>query len=462
MGLINFSGLASGIDSSSLIQAILDQSRASRIKPLQEQISTLKDTNTAFDDLTTLLDKLKTSASKFRSVNGGILSKIGSSSDETVATATAQNSANNGSFTLTVSALAKRGTQTFNDRFSSSSSAVAPTLVDTGNNFLTYTIGTGSNQETVQVEVTSSSTLDSIATEFNSLSDKAVASVINVGTSSTPSYAIMVTSNSEGTDKGQIGVSAGSDITTAGIFAASTLDQASNAQFTVSGVTGTITRSSNSVSDVFQGLTLNLSKVGSTTISVGVDAEATTATMQEFIDNYNELVEFINENDLITREENGEEVKNIFAPLSTTSLDNQVLTSIRSALSSAGISGNTYNILADLGVTTQQDGTLKFDAETFQEAVSAEPNSVLDITTELGESLASVNGTIAQYTRFNGLIDSSINANNDTIDSLNKKISTLEAALAKQEESLTSQFARLEKIISGMQSQQQQLASLIA
>lgn len=461
MALINFSGLASGIDSSSLIQAILDQSRASRIKPLENQVKDLTDTNTAFGDLSGLLDKLKTAANKFRSISGGVIAKNATSTDETVATASAANSATNGSFTLTVSTLAKRATHTFNDRFASSSTAVAPTLVDTNNNYLTYTIGTGANAETVQVEVTSSSTLDSIVTEFNSKSSKAVASVVNVGTSSSPSYAMLVSSNSEGTEKGQISVATGTDITAAGTFTAATLDQATNAQFTVSGVSGTITRSTNAVSDVFNGLTLNLSKVGSTTITVGADSDATASTMQEFVDAYNELIGFVAENDLITRTQDGEEVKNVFAPLSTTSLDNQILLSLRSALSGASSSGNTINSLADMGISTQRDGTLKFDTDIFKESISKDPAGVSKVTTNLGETLASVNDTIAQYTRFNGLIDSTINANTDTIDHINDKISDLEAALKKQEQGLTSQFARLESLISGMQSQQQQLESIL-
>lgn len=459
---ISFSGIASGIDSTSLIQALLDRSRATRIAPLESRIESLGDENDAFGTLSALLNKLKDHVQNFRTLNGGILSKFAVSSDETVASASASNGAPIGSTTVNVLQIAKNGTFSFDDNFSSLGSPVAPGLVDTGNNSITIDVGTGSDQESVNLNVTSATTLDDLVSQFNNSSSKAVASIVNKGTSSSPQYAFVVNSLKEGSAQGEIAVSVGSDITSAGIFNSSTLSQAQDAQFTISGINGTVTRASNTISDVFDGLTFTFSKPGSTTFTVASDVDATTETLQGFVDIYNEIVDFVKENDLVTRTENGDQVENIFGPLSSSSLDEQILSTLRNAISSSGnSSGTSAKIFADLGITTNQDGTLEFDSDVFAKALSSDPDSVAKIAANLGETLGAVDGSIAQYTRFNGLIDGLTNSNSSTISDLNKRVADLEKILSREEQNLTNQFARLESLVGNLQSQQSALSSIL-
>src|SRR5580765_3148268 len=113
MPTINFSGIASGIDSEALIKATSDAATQVRITPSQNKINELVDTDTSLDTLRTKLADLQTLALQFASLNGGGVSKQGISSDETIASATASNGANNGTYSLTVTALAKNETYTF-------------------------------------------------------------------------------------------------------------------------------------------------------------------------------------------------------------------------------------------------------------------------------------------------------------------------------------------------------------
>ncbi|MCO6432365.1 MAG: flagellar filament capping protein FliD [Deltaproteobacteria bacterium] len=472
MALISFSGLASGIDSQALIKSLLDQKRATQIKPLETRITDLTETNGAFTELKSLLTDLQSAASKLRSINGGIIGKSAVSSDETVITASAANTADQGTYDLNVISRAKNATLSFDDRYSSSTDAVNSNINNGAaaiDRTLSFTIGTGTGQESVDLVLTDSTTLEDLAAQFNSLSEKATASVVNVGTASSPSYAFVVSSKFEGTEQGAIAVNVGSGITdpngdlnTAdGAFVTNTESAATDAEFTLSGVTGSIYRSSNSITDVISGLTLNLQGTGNASVSVNNDAASTTAAMQEFVDAYNEVVKFISENDLVTREEEGSEITNVFGALAKTSLDENLLSTLRSALSGAGITGQTVNILADLGVTTERDGTLKFDGEVFEDALSNDPDSVLEITQNLGEDLAAVDGKIAQFIRFNGLIDAAANANASEVTNSERRISEIESLLSKEEEALTARFARLESLIAGFQSQQSALTSLL-
>ena len=78
----------------------------------------------------------------------------------------------------------------------------------------------------------------------------------------------------------------------------------------------------------------------------------------------------------------------------------------------------------------------------------------------MGEKLAAVDGTIAQFTRFNGLIDSSENANTQSINSINNKVAEIESNLSKYQDSLTQRFSALEVLTGKLQSAQSALAGL--
>jgi flagellar hook-associated protein 2 len=463
MALINFSGIASGIDSASLIQSLLDRERSVRIKPLQTSIGELQDTNSAFGELSTLLSNLQTAAGRFRELNGGAISRQALSSDESVASASASNSAANGNYTVTVNSLAKNATFSFDDRFATTTTVLQAGInngAPAADRTVSVTTGTGAEAETVSVELTNTSTAADYVASYNATATKSVAALVNVGTSASPSYAISISSLNEGTEEGQISdPTVGAEL--AGVFGAFSRDQATDANFNVSGISGSITRSSNSIADVISGVTLSLQDLGTATISVASDASETANTVQEFVDAFNEVVTFINENDLVTRQEDGGDVTNIFGPLAKTSVDNNVLTALRNALTSSGISGQTVNVLADLGVTTERDGTLKFDSSILETALSNDPDGVRQITQNLGETLASVDGTIAQFTRFNGLIDQTENSNSTQISSYQNKIAEIEKTLSTREAQLTQQYARLESLIGQLNSQQSTLSSLL-
>lgn len=479
MAPITFSGLASGIDSQALIEASSDAAREARVKPLEERISKLEDQDAALEELKTLMSDLEDLSQPLRALNGGAVSKTTTSTDETVASVDATNFANNSTFTLTVSQLAQVGTWSTGggSTITSADAAIASGITDTGgdNSKIIFYVGTGTEQSTVTLSVTTTTTLNELATSFNSQTSKAIATVVNVGTSTSPSYKLMVQSLNEGTLKGSLtgpaagpAIAVGSDITAAGVFTSNTLSQAQNAQFTITGISGTIERYTNSISDVITGLTLNLQKGGgvSTTITVGNDPDATTATMQEWADKFNELVAFVKENNLIAPESSDENAINVFGPLAGISIDNTALSALRTAIaSSVYTSGSEIRIMADLGFKTKQDGTIEFDTKVFKTALSKEPTSVKSILETLGSKFGALTvdgGVSDQFTRFNGLLDTTVNSNKDLIKSLNESIARAEASILKQEEILRTRFARLESLVGELQSSQNALTSALA
>jgi flagellar hook-associated protein 2 len=464
MASLSFSGIASGLDTQALIDATTNASRQSKVKPSQTRVTELTSTNTAFDELSTKLETLQTNLRKFTSLEGGGVSKTGTSSKESVISATATAAASNASYSVTVNALASNHTYSFDTTYSDTTSAIQSSLTGgepEADRTVTFTVGTGTEQETVSVVVTDGSyTVQNYVDAFNAASTKGRASLVNVGTTTSPSYKIVITSLYEGTTKGTIANTAlGASMTNLTGFSESA---AANASVTITGI-GTITRTSNSISDVIPGVTLSLSSTGSATVKIAEDVPATVTRVQDFVESWNDIITFLEANNRVTTEQNGQTTTNTFAPLSSSRIDDNALFALRSALSSTVVSGGTsVRVFADLGITTQRDGTLKFDSAKLQAAISAEVSSVASVLTKFADSVALTSGTIDQYVRFNGLLDTVVQANQTTIDDLNKRIAEAEAQIQRQADQLKQRYARLESQMGKLQSQQQSLTSALA
>jgi flagellar hook-associated protein 2 len=472
MSLINFSGIASGIDTNALIDATTSATRQQRVKPKQDKITELTDTDTAIEGLKKKYTKLQSIVREFSTLGGGAVAKTGTSSDETKAIASATSSAVDGTYSLTINSVAKNATFSFNDRFTSSNDAINSSINNGApaapNRTVAVTIGSGGTAQTVNVVIDNTTTVNQFVASFNAAASNATASAVNVGTAAFPSYAIFITTNNQGTAEGAISVSVGSEITTAGsgALASSTTDQATDAVFSISGLAGTITRSTNSVSDVIAGVTFELVAPTSgppVNVKIGDDISATTSRVQDFVDAYNDIVKFINANNLIQQQGEGAKLTNVFSPLASTRVDDDSLFVMRDTFAATIYkSGSLVRIFPDLGITTERDGTLKFNTSVFTTAMSKEPASVNQVLRRFADATSLTGGVIDSFIRFNGTFDITEQSNKSQINELNKQISDAEALIKRQEEQLRLQFAALEKTIGKLQSQQSALTSALA
>lgn len=464
MAGMSFSGLASGIDSAALIEAASEASRTTRVKPNEKRITELQETNAATEELSNKMDLLRATLKGFTTLSGGGVSKTGVSSKESVVTAEASNAAINGGYSVTVNSLAKNHTFSFDATFASLSGAVQNTLSgaeSAADRTISFTVGIGAEQESIGIEITDATySASDFVTAFNNASSKAQASLVNIGTTASPAYKIVLTSVYEGTEKGTITQTAiGAALTN---LVAHSEDAADDAEIVITGI-GTITRTTNSITDVIPGVTLNISSLGSAIVRIAEDVDTTVSRVQDFIDSYNELVQFVNENNQVTRDDSKKEVTNTFAPLASSRNDDSALTALRSALSTATASGGSAaRIFADLGITTDRNGTLKFDSTKLKTAIASEPTSVSDILSSFADITATTSGTIDIYTRFQGLLELSVNNNKETVSDLSTRIQEAEKQIERQAESMRSRYARLEALTSRLQQQQSSLTSALS
>lgn len=460
MSVISFSGLASGIDGDAVIKAIID-SRKLVAAPTEAKVTANEDENKALEEFNTKLLALGDSARQFMTLNGGAVSKTAISSDDDLVSASASNSAINGSTTLTVNSLAKGATVSFGDTFSSLDQPIFPSL--TTPTSIEITVGQGDQQKTYSVPIDSTTTLGGLTRQISdSTEGKIRASAINLSGGTPAQYALVMQGTETGLSKGSISISVPPDT---GILQSSTIDQAADAVLTIAGI-GQITRSSNSITDVIPGVTLNLKQASDVPVLVTVssDSKKTAETFGKVISAYNEVIKYSRDQSKIERVEDKTDTTNVFSPLARIRVDELAIEDLRTALSSAqGTSSDSaVKVTSDLGITTQRDGTLAFDDKKFMEAIDKDPAAAQVLLTSFADKISAADGVVQQYTKYQGQIDIAVQANKDENDQLNERLDRITTNLDKQAEMLKKTFANLESNVGKLNSDQSALTAILA
>lgn len=232
-----------------------------------------------------------------------------------------------------------------------------------------------------------------------------------------------------------------------------------DAQFSINGG-AVITRNSNDVSDIIGDVTLNLTGLGTTTLTVSPDEEPAVEAVQAFVDKFNEsikeIVDLLKEDGVL---ENDLTIRSIQNFLTSTVLD-QV----------SGLSGD-FDSLFQIGISSGDDFDasapfqLQLDVDELRAALQDDPTSVeqlfandseTGIADQLFAYLDEITGTtgfLNQRSRAGGSIS-------QQIDSLNDRIDRMEERVAIKEQRLRSQFTRMEQLVSDFQSQSGSLLNL--
>ena len=237
----------------------------------------------AWQDLNTRVLALQTDSNSIASV-AGFQAKTATSSQPDIVGVTASTDATAGTYYVTVDNTAKSH-QIASQTFSGLDSAV-------GSGTIKVTL----DSTTVDINIDSSNnTLVGVKDAINKANAGVTASVVNQGTTSNPQYSLILTSNQTGTDHKMI-VDAG----TTGLQINS--DQDGNGDRTLVQAAGDaeimlgslkFTRSSNSISDIIPGITLNLSNADPKTtvkIDISQDTQSAKTAVRNFVNQYNDIM----------------------------------------------------------------------------------------------------------------------------------------------------------------------------
>jgi hypothetical protein len=285
-GQITFGGLASGLDSNAIIQALV-QAEQIPIKALQGQKSTTQGKLSLLGDLSGMLDSLRDKADSLSSAAGFVANTV-VPSEEGIATFTATGGALDGSYSLEVLQLARASRYELTPQSSPDA--------DLNGVDISFDIGPADGAPDYSVSLNpGSSSLNDVAAAINDqLGDVARATVINTGTSSSPSYSLVLESTDTGLDNAITNLTVENG--NLDFDVEQSLSTAQNAQVKLNDLT--IERSSNEFGDVIDGISFTVESTTAVdtpiTFNVGVDDEKVIERLTEFVDAYNEVMDFIN------------------------------------------------------------------------------------------------------------------------------------------------------------------------
>jgi len=330
--------------------------------------------------------------------------------------------------------------------------------VDTGTtvslgNGVSFTTGTSLEQGTASfdlVRTTSTSTLADLTAALNGSGSPVSASLINTGDGSAAPYRLVLTAKNAGT-QGAMTLT-GSGINVLAPAQLSTVTAAADAQLSVGGAT--ITRSSNTVSDLLPGVTLTLVKEGTSTVTVGTDPAGASTKVQALVDALNGVFTSISSQTAYnTAGKKGGPLSGdtLARALSSTLLDQAV-----------GTTGTGLTkVLSQLGIETTRNGTLTFNATTFAAAMQKDPDGVAGLVSgfakkveDLAKEATSSSGTVTTAGKSAG---NEARRRQDQMDAFEVRMTLLEkhyrakfSALDAALGSLKSQQAAMNAAISGL------------
>ena len=450
-GTISFSGLATGMDTSSIVSQLMALERAPE-KLMTAQKTKMQNQVSAYNALSSALTSLQSLMAGMNSADT-FAAKSASVADSSVATATATSAAQAGTHTLKVTSLARSQTLV------SESSTNSGYTSDTAKNFGTGTITIANAADplhpvTVNITATNNS-LQGIASAINASGANVTASVVNDGSGTPYRLAII------GKDTGTYSVTSG---LTGGTYDAPTFAEkvaASQAIFQLDGID--MTRTTNTVANALPGISLNLqgqTDSSGTTITIGNDTAAVTTKINNFVSGYNSVMNLINQDTAY------DPTTKTAGVLFGDSTIRTVLDSIQTVLTNRlpGATGS-FSSLADIGITTDKyTGILSADSSKLSSALSSDFNSVTSLFTQntgtfgLAQNQYGIaeqfNKQIDSLTHFysgtgsSGIISTRIHGLNDSMTNIDNQIAAMEVRMTSMEANLNAQFTAMEQLVS--------------
>ncbi|HHL39471.1 MAG TPA: hypothetical protein ENJ37_03090 [Deltaproteobacteria bacterium] len=443
MSITVTSGLVSSIDYQALIDQLVSVKRQP-IDQLQAQQDTYKSASSAYDTLQSRLQDLKSAADDLRTAVDFKLFKT-SVSDSTILDATASTSASAGSYNIVVKALAK------SHKIAADGVASDTSIISSVAGTFKFKVGSGSEQS---VSVDTSTTLTDLRDAINSLDAGVTATIVNDGSSTNP-YRLILTSDSTGASNAITITNNDTDL----VFS-TTLQPAQDANITVDSLD--IYRSSNTISDVITGVTLDLNSSDSTktvTLTVNRDEDEIKTKITAFLDKYNAVVSHIRANNRYDTD------TKVAGPFYGDPIARSVWEDLRRIMTSE-VSGlpSTMNRLIHVGAETDLEGKMSLDSSTLSDALKTNFDDVVNLFVD-GTSTDGFASLI--YDMVDDMLDTADGRVTrkqsglaTTIDNLDDEIREKEEELAVYQEQLRLQFASLETLLSGLQAQGNFLSSL--
>ncbi|MCS3417859.1 MULTISPECIES: flagellar filament capping protein FliD [unclassified Pseudomonas] len=448
MGDISVSGPVTGIDTQSIVTALVNAEQA----PKQSQIN--KQTQTQTAQLSSI-GKIQAALDAFRGAmdtmakDASIGGLTAATSDASVSTVTLGAGASTGSYQLVVTQLAtasKIATTTF--------AGGANSVVNKGSTATTLEIS--QSGQSYGVSVAPGATLQQVRDSINAQYSSAGLSA-NILTDATGSRLVVTSSNT----------GAGTDITlggNTGLETGTTVVNGPpvNAKYTIDGTAQE--SKSNTLTEAISGVSIKLTAVSplptgqtgdanrtASTISVTRSTDTLKSSVKGFVDTYNALITAMNTETAVTTNADGSTTA---AALTGDSTLRGLQTAVRTQLNALAGTG-TLKSLAQFGVNTDQTtGKLSIDDKLFGAAILTNPTDIGGIFNGDNGLLARMKTATDSYAVTNtGVLATRSSTLSANLKDLQNQQDTLTARMAALKTSLTAKYTTMNSLVAQLTAQ---------
>ena len=216
---------------------------------------------------------------------------------------------------------------------------------------------------------------------------------------------------------------------------------AANAALKVNGIG--VASSSNTVKDAVQGVTMTLSKAGSSTLTVSRDNAATEAAVNALVNTYNSLQTSAAQ---LTKYD---PAKKVGAALVGDSTLRSIQSNIRAALNTP--EAGDFKVLSKVGISFQKDGTIALDADKLRTALTDNREAVIELFAGTGGDTGfgkRVSALVQTYIGSSGAISNATAGVSATLKSLDIRYTVTEASVEAKVARYRAQFTQLDLFMS--------------
>lgn len=429
--MLSTPGIGSGLDVNSIVAQLMAVERrpltqlATQQRALEAQVSAYGQLRSALSTFQSAMSSLS-DATRYKVYSA-------TSSDADVLSASATSTAARGVYNVEVVRLAE------NHRMASSQvfAALDSGTVGTAGDKLTLTVGSASfdvdyggktlaeirdaiNTSTANTGVTASAIRDDLGYRLLlSANDTGSAHALTIATTAADPFQMQTLNG---------------DRDLSGGFTAADLD----AQVKLEGQF-TATRSSNSITDLIDGVTVTLTGTGTTRLSVDRDTARVKSAIGDVVNAYNQIT-------------------TVTGALGRSALSSDKATlvsvesSLRAILNAPNTQGSAYQLVSQIGITTKKDGALEINDSTLSRAISDDFNGMAQLFADPARGIAVRFRELAdQFLGAGGFLASRSGNLDQQLRDVARRQTDMQYRLQITEDRLRRQYGSLDTVVSQLQ-----------
>lgn len=447
-------GIVSGLDTASIVASLVDAASTTKYI-LEDDLAAAGDKQEAFAGLSNRIDDF-TDALEAMDTADELRSLTGSSNDDSAVSVTLDGDAVMGSYSVQVNSLASNEMEVSQGYADKDTDGAMPS----GTLSITY-----GGVQTDIVLTDDDTSLQNIVDAINEQVSGVTAYIMDTGDATEPYRMVLVGDDTGAASSIEIDAS-GLTGTTGTLPTFTETTSATDASVTVNGIT--ITDDDNVIDTAIQGISFTLKEITTTpvTITADRDDDAIVAKIQAFMDAYNAIMDYIDQNKVFNPDED------IKGPFVGESLVRRIESELQNTITGFYEDGSTVKMLADLGLTASQSGDMEFDEDKFRALLETDFEGVMDFftvdsaaDTTAGTSASFLNALKATLVTLNdpdsGLLASRDESITESMKTTQERIDAFDDYLVDYEARLNTQFLNMELTLARLQAGQQALEALL-